>query len=353
MIGGHLESCARRGMSGASSGSDERIEAAAPLAGNRGAADLRLVIVTYNSAEALPGLLDSLPAGLAGVARAEIVVVDNGSTDQSVAIARAHPCGARVIATGRNAGYAAGINAGCRDIAAHADLLVLNPDVRLGPGSVLPLLERLRDGRVGVAVPLIRHEDGTPSFSLRREPSILTAWADALLFGALARWLDRGEVIHRPGRYRQWAEVDWASGAILAIAARARLAAGAWDESFFLYSEEVDYQRRVRAKGLSIVFEPRSAVIHVGGDYRRNAELYALLTANRIRDYSRHHRGAAAACFRLAVAIGEGLRAVNGSRVHRAGLRAALGRWRSPSMPMPERLPARQGEVPAREAGGP
>src|SRR5690242_8954064 len=132
--------------------------ASGPDAGHATGADLRLVVVTYNSAEALPGLLDSLADGLAGVGRFEIVVVDNGSSDASVAIARGHPCGALVIETGRNAGYAGGINAGCRGMPAHADLIVLNPDVRFGPGSVQPLLERLRDGRVGVVAPLIRHE---------------------------------------------------------------------------------------------------------------------------------------------------------------------------------------------------
>ena len=75
-------------------------------------ASLAIIIVTYNSAEALPGLLETLPAGLDGIRRAEIVVVDNASADGSAELAEAHPMRPRVVRTGRNGGYAAGINAG-------------------------------------------------------------------------------------------------------------------------------------------------------------------------------------------------------------------------------------------------
>ena len=71
---------------------------------------LGVVIVTYNSADVLPDLLDSLAAGLDGAGQYKVVVVDNKSSDQSVAIAQAHSIGAHVIRNSSNAGYAAGIN---------------------------------------------------------------------------------------------------------------------------------------------------------------------------------------------------------------------------------------------------
>ncbi|MBU2302384.1 MAG: hypothetical protein KJ944_07275 [Alphaproteobacteria bacterium] len=101
---------------------------------------------------------------------------------------------------------------------------------------------------------------------------------------------------------------------------------GDWDETFFLYSEEVDYHRRIRAAGYRIVYAPEATVVHIGGDYRRNDCLYAILTANRIRDYARHHDVVSTALFRIAVFVGELLRSLSGSSVHRAGALVAIRR---------------------------
>src|SRR6267142_4750967 len=118
----------------------------------RAGSGLSIVIVTYNSAAVLPGLLDSLPAGLEGVKQFQTIVVDNDSHDSSVDIALAHPIRPKVIRMGRNAGYAAAINAGAATVNPDADLLILNPDVRLNPGTVSLLVGRLTDPSVGVAV---------------------------------------------------------------------------------------------------------------------------------------------------------------------------------------------------------
>jgi GT2 family glycosyltransferase len=285
---------------------------------------LTVVTVAYNSADVLAGLLDSLPAALAGVEHWQVVVVDNASADGSPELAEAHPLRPRVVRTGRNGGYAAGINAGLADISPAADVLILNPDVRLVAGAVRPLTERLDDPAVGIAVPRTLRENGKMLKSLRREPSLLTAWAEAILGGRLTAALDLGEIVTHPAPYAQDGLADWASGGVMAVAARARAAVGAWDESFFLYSEEVEFQRRVRMSGLRIGFVAKSVVVHKGGDYRRDPRLYALLTANRVRYYRRYHGPVATALFRLGVVSGEALRSPRGSPIHRAGLHAAL-----------------------------
>lgn len=295
---------------------------------------LVVLIVTYNSADTLGGLLDTLGDGLAGLKRTEIVVVDNASFDNSVAIAESHPIGARVVQTGRNGGYAAGINAGMATISASADLLILNPDIRVAPGSIAHLVCRLSPN-IGIAVPRMLHEDGALFHSLRREPSLQTAWADALLGTKLGYNIDRGECVCADAIYERTGLTDWASGSALLISSGARARIGRWDESFFLYSEEVDYQRRVREAGFHIAFVPEAIFVHIGGEYSRNARLYALLTTNRIRDYSRHHGPVASLIFRVAVLTGEVLRSLGGSAVHRAGALASLQPSAEPRLQRP------------------
>jgi len=287
---------------------------------------LAVVAVTYNSADTLGGLLDSLADGLAGVEHTEVVIADNASADNSVAMALEHPIGARVVQLGWNGGYAAGINGALAVIAPLADVLIVNPDIRVLPGAAALLMARLRDVGIGIAVPHVLHEDGTLVHSLRREPSLQTAWADALLGSKLGAGLDWGECVSNSAHYEVPGLFDWASGAVLAVSGEARASIGAWDESFFLYSEEVDFQRRSRLAGFAIAYVPEARVIHIGGDYNRNPGLYSILTANRIRDYGRHHGRFSTGLFRTAVLVGEVVRSLGGSPVHRAGVLAALRR---------------------------
>ena len=297
-------------------------------------AGLSIIIVTYNSASVLPGLLDSISAGLKGIKQFETIVVDNESADNGVDIALAHAIQPRVIRMGQNAGYAAAINAAAATVRPDLDLLVLNPDVRLLPGAVRLLVDRLADSSVGVAVPRILAADGTTQWSLRREPSLTTAWTDAILGGALAARINTSETIGDPEIYNRGGLVEWATGAVLAVAARARSVAGDWDESFFLYSEEVDYMRRVRECGFSVAYVPQAQVVHIGREYLENPRLSALMTANRIRYYRRYHGPLSTAVFRLSIVVGETIRAVLGPG-HRAALRAAITPWRTPSESQP------------------
>ena len=284
---------------------------------------LGVVIVTYNSADVLPDLLDSLAAGLDGAGQYKVVVVDNKSSDQSVAIAQAHSIGAHVIRNSSNAGYAAGINLAATTLPADANMLILNPDIRLLPGSVEKLVERATGESIGVVVPLILNADGSRANSLRREPTLSTTWWQALLGPTLASRIGLGEMITAKSAYDRGRSIDWATGAILLVAARARRRIGDWDESFFLYSEEVDYQRRVRSANLQVVFVPEAQVFHAGGDYKQSSALTSIMASNQIRYFARHHRPMSTAMFRGALAT-FGLLRVWRSSAHRAVLKVAL-----------------------------
>ena len=292
--------------------------------GHAEAARLAAVIVTYNSASVLPGLLDTLASGLDGVGSPQVIVVDNDSHDQSVDIARHHAIRAKVIQTGRNAGYAGGINAAAATVTPDTDMLILHPDIRLTPGSVKRMYAAFSDPAVGVAVPQMLHCDGQLAKSIRREPSVVSSWSEAVLGGRRASRLGLGEIVDDDRLYASGGQIEWATGAILLISHQARRAVGGWDESFFLYSEEVDYCQRVRAAGMAIAYVPEAKVLHIGGDYVKSSFLTALLTSNRIAYFRRHHGAIPSFMFRLGIVTGAIIRLPFASR-HRTILKAALG----------------------------
>ncbi len=286
---------------------------------------LAVITVTYNSADVLPEFLDSLAEGLSGIENAEVIVADNASTDASADLAHAHPIRPRVIRTGRNGGYSAGINAAIETIpvGADTDILILNPDIRLLPGSAARLLDELNDPSVGVAVPKILNEDRSVARSIRREPSLVTIWSDALLGSGIASFLGLGEEVGTPVLYSNGGAIDWATGAALLVRADARNVVGPWDESFFLYSEETDYLRRIRDHGFSTRFVPDVQCIHIGGAYHQNTHLSALMASNQIRYFRRYQGPVSTEVYRLGLLVKCGLRYALGPG-HRAAFKAAL-----------------------------
>ena len=186
-------------MSGAfGSGASAVIIAAEPgnvsarFAGPEGAADLAVLIVSYQSAADLPALLDSLRAEAARW-RMRVVVADNASTDGSADIARAAG-DVVVVETGGNLGYAAGLNAAMSHVGESPAILVLNPDLVLEPGCIAALERRMRVSGAGIVVPRILDAVGALTVSLRREPGVIRALADALIG---SRWLSRPRVAVR------------------------------------------------------------------------------------------------------------------------------------------------------------
>jgi GT2 family glycosyltransferase len=295
---------------------------------NRSPADCAALIVTYNSAAFIVDLLDSLPAAAGGLSL-RTVVVDNGSTDGTVALVQGRT-GVECIEAGANLGYAGGINLARRHAGPCTSVLVLNPDLVLEAGSIARLAETLRDPAVGVAVPMILDSAGRLELTLRREPSLSRAVGDALFGRRLPHrpgWLS--ETIRDERVYRDRQPVDWAGGAAAMVSAACDAAVGPWDERFFLYSEEVDHAARVRAAGFRIEYVPTARIRHHEGGSGSSAALTALLAVNRIRYVEKKGRGSGA--FRAAVALHELLRARDPA--HRFALRTVLRRSRWSALP--------------------
>lgn len=284
-----------------------------------------VVIVTWNSADVLPELLEALPAALEGVPSWSVVAVDNASTDTTWQTL----CRAGVVDTcvqsGHNVGYAAGINRAVR-VGPPADaVLVLNPDVRPEAGMVARLLAQLEASGAGIAVPRLQTASGGTSFSLRREPTVLRALGEAVLGGTRGGAVPAlGELVASPAAYERDGWADWASGAAMLVSHDCLEAVGEWDERFFLYSEEADYALRARDAGFGLRYVADAVAVHEGGEAPANAELWSLLQVNRAQLVTRRRGGVYGGVFRAVLLANAGLRTLLGRRVHRRALGALL-----------------------------
>lgn len=303
------------------------------------------VVVTYQSAEHIAGLLEALQAEREAGLELDVVVVDNASTDRTADVVAGFGW-ARLIPAGGNFGYAAGVNAGHRVAPPGRPLLVLNPDLVPAPGALGRLLGALDDPEVGVVIPRIENGDGTLSPSLRHEPSLGRAVVDAIL-GRRAAWLPRGwsGMIWDPQAYESEQSPDWATGCALLVSGTCRAAVGEWDERFFLYSEETDYLRRVRAAGLRIRYLPDAVVRHLGGGSGTSDALHALCVVNSVRYYRQYHAWPSSAAFGVVSGLCELLRA------RRPASRLALRALLSPAAR--SRLPGPSASSPAFDLGEP
>ncbi len=299
---------------------------------------IAVVVVTYNSERLLADLVAALDSGLDGVAW-HLTVADNASTDATVAALSTLAPHARIVPMGRNAGYSAGINAAVAAASPHTSVLVLNPDIRLAPGCGRELVRVLRSTGAGIVVPRLLHGDGTPAFVLRREPSVLRAFGDALIGARRAgRFPMFGEIVTEERQYQTESAADWATGAAMLISAECWRACAPWDESFFLYSEETDFALRARDAGYATRLAPAAIAVHLGGESQHSPALWALLTSNRYRLYRRRHRPSATAAYWAALVLRESSRAALGSRPSRAAVRILLSPRRLRETPGPHTL---------------
>ncbi len=236
--------------------------------------DVTAVAVAWNSREDLPRAL----ASVSGVA--STLVVDNASPDGSAGVARG--LGARVIANSENRGFASAANQAIRE-ASTPLVLLLNPDAELRPGALAALLQAITsDPRLAVVGPLTRNEDGTIQLSFGSD---LEPWSERRqrhLVDGVRRRDPRvlAEVERLAGRGHS---PDWISACCWLARREALLSEGLFDEGFFLYEEDADLCRRLRAGGWQLGFVRDAEVVHRLG---RSA---ALSGGRARREYDRSH----------------------------------------------------------------
>jgi GT2 family glycosyltransferase len=287
--------------------------------------------VTYNSTEVIEGCLNSLASRYHPGYTLEIIIADNASSDDTLDLVRSILPEATVVAGTVNAGYSAGINAGVRAAGAHDAVLILNDDIRVAPGSINAMARAFEHPDTGIAVPKLIDSEGNLLESLRRSPSVLRIWGEALIGGdrsGRVSWL--GEVVVDRDAYDNERVVAWASGCAWLISAQCWSSVGPWDESFFLYAEDTEYAQRARDAGFQMRFVPDAEVVHLVGPSHEQPTLWTMSVWNRYRLFRRRHGRLASGLFRLGLIVNEGTRALLGRKVHRTSFVALVNPKRLP-----------------------
>ncbi|MEO6316258.1 MAG: glycosyltransferase family 2 protein [Chitinophagaceae bacterium] len=218
-----------------------------------------IVILNWNGRKYLQQFLPSVLATT--YSNCEIIVADNGSTDDSAAWLQQYYPQVRMILLPKNGGFSKGYNDALREVAADYYVL-LNSDVAVQPGWVEPVIELMEtDTRIGACQPKILMERERGRFEYAGAAG---GWIDSFGYPfARGRIFDHCEEDN--GQYDDVAAVFWASGAAMFVRAAAYHGCGGLDEYFFAHMEEIDLCWRMQLQGHRIMVCPKSVVYHVGG----------------------------------------------------------------------------------------
>ena len=229
--------------------------------------DCSIGIVTYNNARTIENTLRALiqnwPTDLSG----HVFIVDNGSTDDTLSIIEALiqaqpslPVSLIRSASG-NCGYGAGHNQVIPELESRIHI-IMNPDIVIHDGnSLLAMVRRLdQEPSIGLVMPKIIDPEGRTQYLARRDLTVL----DLLLRYLPGSWNTRREAYHtmRDKDYDQPFDVEFASGCLMAMRTADFRAIGGFDPRYFLYAEDADISRTVRAKGWRILYDPAAVVEH-------------------------------------------------------------------------------------------
>jgi len=209
---------------------------------------------------------DQPSAGLA-VLSFELIIVDNGSADDTVDMLQREYPDIRVIQNGRNDGFAKPVNQGLRASSGEY-LLILNPDTIILPGALNALVDYLKSQpKVGICGPKVLNRDGSLQKACRR--GVSRPWAAFSYFSGLSALFPKSKFF---GGYllsyldeNTTHDVDGVSGSCMLIRRNVIEQVGYFDERYFAYQEDADYCFQVKKAGWKIAYFPASQIIHYGG----------------------------------------------------------------------------------------
>lgn len=218
-----------------------------------------VVILNWNGRKHLehymPSVVENTPS------QAQIIVADNGSTDDSVAFLKQSYPSVEILELDKNYGFAEGYNRALTKVDAKYYVL-LNSDVEVTSGWLEPLIEMLQgDEQIAAVAPKLLSDVERSKFEY--------AGAAGGFIDYLGYPLCRGRILSTieqdKGQYDSAREVFWASGAAFCCRAEVFHSLGGFDGDFFAHMEEIDLCWRMQLAGYKVMAEPRSVVYHLGG----------------------------------------------------------------------------------------
>lgn len=232
---------------------------------------LSIVIVSYNSLSFLRDCLDSIKNNEPS-ASYQITVVDNASSDGTVQIIQKDYPYVRLIASDKNAGFAAANNRAIKS--SNSDyILLINSDCQVYENSIDRLLDFVDERRdAGIAGPRIVNSDGSVQFSCRRFPSFFDAGMHSILTNiAPNNPFSRRYKLADINRDKI-SIVDWVSGSCMLIRRAALRETGLMDEKYFMYVEDTDLCFQMWKKGWKVFYFPGAEILHhIGGSTKNKA----------------------------------------------------------------------------------
>ena len=248
---------------------------------------LAIIIVTYNSRDEIGDCLASV-VGNSNPYPTQVVVVDNQSTDGTLASIRERWPMVETIEAGGNLGFARANNLGVAATASEY-VLLLNPDTIVPPGALQALLRALASHPdAAIAGPRLVNDHHFPELSFG--PPI-SPWGELKQKTLLALYQRkvRGVVQYVERLSREAGERAWVTGACLLVRRADLEGVGGLDERFFMYTEDVDLCTSVRARGRKVLFVPQAEVLHLRGrSAGRNPETERLRRLSHLAFYEKH-----------------------------------------------------------------
>jgi N-acetylglucosaminyl-diphospho-decaprenol L-rhamnosyltransferase len=263
--------------------------------------DVSFLIVSWNVRDLLRRALASVLDDTVGI-ESEIILVENASRDGTVEMVRAEFPQVRLIANPDNRGFTGGNNQAFA-VSLGRYFFLLNPDAELVAGATRALIEYLdANPRVGIAGPQLLNPDRTVQPSRRRFPVFTTALLESTRLQQWFphnRWLARYYLLDTRDDVAQ--DVDWIVGAAMFVRREMYEQVGAFDQDFFMYSEELDWCYRAKRAGWRVVYLPRAQVIHHEGKSSEQAAAARNIYfhSSKIRFFRKYHGARSAALLRI------------------------------------------------------
>jgi GT2 family glycosyltransferase len=252
--------------------------------------DLSIIIVSWNVRKLLANCLQTIDSGR-GELNLEVIVVDAGSVDGSPEMLREQFAWVNLVARSDNVGFPKGNNIGI-ERARGRHIMLLNPDTEVIGDALSQMVAYLNQHLdVGVVSGMLINPDGSIQSSRRRFPTFGTAVFESTWFEPYAPHSLIRDYYAEDLPLDEPVDVDWLTGASLMVRHEVIDEVGLMDEAYFMYSEELDWCRRIKDAGWRIVFLPSAEIIHHVGKSSEQAIVQRHINFNKakLRYFRKYH----------------------------------------------------------------